>query len=455
MSLTRGVFRSAGRPLLSSGTPSKAKLKLIECPRDAMQGLRSFVPTASKITFINTLLRCGFDTIDCGSFVSPNAVPQMRDTAAVLAGLDSEWVAPPPSVPGNIQPPPASAGGSVAPASNSSTHHYSPLTLRPAPTHRKSKLLVVVANVRGAEQAAQQPSVHYVGFPMSVSETFQQRNTRASIAEGLKTLEQIQKVCERSGKTAVAYLSMAFGNPYGDAYSPEVVVEMAKKVASLGLRVISLADTVGAASPDLITQTFRATTSSVGSGDSIEWGVHLHAAPRVATPRLVAAYDAGCRRFDHAFGGMGGCPYAADSMTGNVPSELVIRFAADHCGLDPEADLGLNLPEVRHAADLQRVLFGVDLRALTLGYLLEDERALDILLRTHFDQADATADGRLGRDEFEHVVEQVFKALGEEPPVKARIAAQFERLADGGDGVSFDAYREAAKIRLSQRMNVP
>ena len=268
-------------------------MKLIECPRDAMQGLPDFISTATKTAYLNELLRVGFDTLDFGSFVSPKAIPQLRDTAEVLAGLD---------------------------LSRSST-----------------KLLAIVANRRGAETAAQHPEISYLGFPLSVSETFQRRNTNQTTAEALADVAAMHELCERGGKTLVAYLSMGFGNPYGDAWSPEVVTDFTRQLSALGVRIVALSDTVGASTATTITPLFSAL---IPAFPSIEFGAHLHTAPGSWREKVSAAYAAGCRRFDGAIGGIGGCPMAADELTGNMATENLLDFLAEkgvESGLDLEA----------------------------------------------------------------------------------------------------------------------
>ena len=268
-------------------------VKIIECPRDAMQGLSQFVPTSDKISYLNTLLQVGFDTLDFGSFVSPKAIPQMKDTAEVLAGLDL-----------------------------SST---------------RSSLLAIVANVRGAADALRHPQIDYLGYPFSISETFQHRNTNRGIEEAMVNLNDINNDVQAHGKSMVAYLSMGFGNPYGDPYSHDIVKQYTETLITMGIRIISLSDTVGNASAEEIGHLFLEITSTF---PGIEFGVHLHATPQSAIAKVEAAYDAGCRRFDGAIKGYGGCPMAKDDLTGNVPTESIIQVleahGADH-GLDLEA----------------------------------------------------------------------------------------------------------------------
>lgn len=265
-------------------------IKLIECPRDAMQGWKTFIPTAKKVEYLNALLAVGFDTIDCGSFVSPKAIPQMADTTEVLRKLDL----------GNSQ----------------------------------SKLLAIVANERGAEDAVLFDQISYLGFPFSVSETFQQRNTNSSIKESVKRVEAIQELCIKNRKQLVVYLSMGFGNPYGDEWNEEIVFRYAKDLVELGIETISLADTVGLATAE---QVQRMTGYLIEQLPTTEIGVHLHSTSLNWKQKLDAAYLAGCRRFDGALKGIGGCPMANDDLVGNMDSELMIGYF--------EAKNGLNLSQ--------------------------------------------------------------------------------------------------------------
>jgi hydroxymethylglutaryl-CoA lyase len=280
-------------------------MKLIECPRDAMQGLSDFVPTATKTAYLNALLQVGFDTLDFGSFVSPKAIPQLRDTAEVLAGLDL---------------------GAT-----------------------RTKLLAIVANLRGAETAVQHPEISYLGFPLSVSETFQQRNTNQSTPEALADVAAMHELCERHGKTLVAYLSMGFGNPYGDAWSPEIVTDFTQQLAALGVRVVALSDTVGASTAATITPLFSAL---IPAFPGVEFGAHLHTTPTSWREKVSAAYGAGCRRFDGAIGGFGGCPMAADELTGNMATENLIDFLQD-----AGEPLGLDLAALARAREAAGGIF--------------------------------------------------------------------------------------------------
>ena len=254
-------------------------MKIIECPRDAMQGIHEFIPTQKKIEYINSLLKVGFDTIDFGSFVSPKAIPQLRDTAEVLNNLDL-----------------------------SST---------------KSKLLAIVANTRGAEDAVGFDEIQYLGFPFSISETFQLRNTNATIQEALIRVEEIQNLCIRNRKELVIYISMAFGNPYGDEWSSDVVIQWTTKLNQLGIKTIALADTVGVSNPESITYLF---SKLIPRFTDVEFGAHLHSTPQTRNEKIKAAYDSGCRRFDVAVHGFGGCPMANDDLVGNLSTESLIDF---------------------------------------------------------------------------------------------------------------------------------
>jgi hydroxymethylglutaryl-CoA lyase len=254
-------------------------MKIIECPRDAMQGIDEFIVTDQKIRYINQLLKVGFDTIDFGSFVSAKAIPQMRDTKEVLAGLDLSTT--------------------------------------------KSKLLAIVANTRGAEEAAQHQAIDYLGFPLSISETFQQRNTNKSITEALNTLSEIQGICESTGKQQVVYISMGFGNPYNDPYSVTLVEKFVDILNTLGVKIISLADTIGISTPGQIKYLFETLS---GKFRDVELGAHLHSTPHTAEEKIKAAFEAGCKRFDGALKGFGGCPMAKDDLTGNLATESILAY---------------------------------------------------------------------------------------------------------------------------------
>ena len=254
-------------------------IKIIECPRDAMQGIKPFIPTEKKVAYIQSLLRVGFDSIDFGSFVSPKAIPQMQDTAEVLAQLDL--------------------------------------------TQTRSKLLAIIANTQGATMAAVHPEIQYLGFPFSISENFQMRNTHKTIAESLITLQEILEIADKSSKEVVAYLSMGFGNPYGDPWNVEIVGEWTRKLADMGVKILSLSDTVGSSAPEVISYLF---SNLIPAYPKIEFGAHLHTTPDKWFEKIDAAYKAGCRRFDGAIHGFGGCPMATDNLTGNMPTEKLLSY---------------------------------------------------------------------------------------------------------------------------------
>ena len=258
---------------------SQKAIKLIECPRDAMQGIHDFIPTALKAAYINLLLQVGFDTLDFGSFVSAKAIPQLTDTREVLAQLDL--------------------------------------------SNTRSKLLAIVANLRGAEDAMVFPEIDYVGFPFSISETFQQRNTNSSISTSLTTVEKMLELCDRHQKTAVVYLSMGFGNPYGDVYNTEIVEQWASALVERGTKILSLSDTTGVSTPEKIQELLPLLISKF---PDTEIGLHLHSTPDTRHEKIAAAYESGCKRFDSALKGFGGCPMAADDLTGNLATEDLIAY---------------------------------------------------------------------------------------------------------------------------------
>ncbi len=255
-------------------------LQIVECPRDAMQGITHQIPTATKVAYINTLLQCGFHTIDFGSFVSPKSIPQMADTAAVLNGLDL----------GNTS----------------------------------SKLLAIVANARGAQDAASHEEISFIGYPFSISETFQKRNTNASIDESLSRVDEINEISHRNGKQVVLYISMAFGNPYGEMWHPDIAIKWTEKLHSLfQIETIAMSDTIGTSNPESITALF---SHIVPAFPKVNFGAHLHTTPELWEEKVHAAYEAGCRRFDGALKGFGGCPMASDDLTGNMPTEQMLTY---------------------------------------------------------------------------------------------------------------------------------
>ena len=266
-------------------------VKLIECPRDAMQGIKTFIPTEVKVNYLQALLRVGFDTLDFGSFVSPKAIPQMQDTAEVLARLDL--------------------------------------------SQTRSKLLAIIANTQGALNAAVHQEIQYLGFPFSISENFQMRNTHKTIAESLVTLQEILEIAQASQKEVVAYLSMGFGNPYGDPWNVEIVGEWTERLAQMGVTILSLSDTIGSSTPEVIAYLF---SNLIPKYPNVEFGAHLHTTPDKWYEKVDAAYKAGCRRFDGAIQGFGGCPMAKDDLTGNMPTEKMLSYftaVKAHTGLRP------------------------------------------------------------------------------------------------------------------------
>ncbi len=257
----------------------KQALKIIECPRDAMQGIKDFIPTEKKVQYIQSLLRVGFDTIDFGSFVSPKAIPQMVDTAEVLSQLDL--------------------------------------------SQTTSKLLSIIANVRGATDACQHPEIDYLGYPFSISENFQMRNTHKTIAQSVVTLSEILDIANKHNKELVVYVSMGFGNPYGDPWDVEIVGEWTERLSKMGVKILSLSDTIGSSNPESIDYLF---SNLIPKYPDIEFGAHLHTTPTTWFEKVDAAYKAGCMRFDGAIQGFGGCPMAKDELTGNMPTEKLLSY---------------------------------------------------------------------------------------------------------------------------------
>lgn len=244
-----------------------------------MQGIRDWIPTREKVQYIQAILRCGFDTVDFGSFVSPKAIPQMKDTAEVLANLDL--------------------------------------------SETESKLLAIVANVRGAQDAVTHPEIHYLGYPFSISENFQMRNTHKTIAQSIEILGEILELADANNKEVVAYLSMGFGNPYGDPWNVGIVGKWTEKLSSMGVKILSLSDTVGSSTPEIITYLY---SNLIPKYPHIEFGAHLHTTPTSWHEKIDSAYKAGCRRFDGAIQGFGGCPMAKDELTGNMPTEKMVSY---------------------------------------------------------------------------------------------------------------------------------
>lgn len=257
-------------------------LHLVECPRDAMQGMKTFIPTETKVKYINSLLKVGFQTLDVGSFVSPKAIPQMADTAQVLAELDL--------------------------------------------TETKTELLAIVANMRGAKDAVQHAEIQYLGYPFSISETFQLRNTNATIEESLERVKGIQDLCLQHNKQMVLYISMGFGNPYGDDWNVDIVQKWVSQLAELDIKIFSLSDTIGVSTPDSISYLF---SNLIPAYPDLIFGAHLHTQPHNWKEKVESAYASGCRRFDGAIKGYGGCPMAKDDLTGNMPTEHMVNYFDD------------------------------------------------------------------------------------------------------------------------------
>ena len=280
-------------------------VKIIECPRDAMQGIPHFIPTEVKTEYINQLLKVGYDTLDFGSFVSPKAIPQMKDTAEVLSKLELNASSP--------------------------------------------KLLAIIANARGAEDAVQFDEITYLGYPFSISETFQLRNTNATIEESLVRVEEIQTIAAKYNKKTVIYLSMGFGNPYGDIWSVEICQQWVDKLADMDVRIMALSDTIGIATPESISYLFK---HLIPPYPDVEFGAHLHTQPHNWLPKIDAAYQSGCRRFDTAIKGYGGCPMAKDDLTGNMATENLIQYFEDR-----NAPLDLNKKEFKKALKMSSSVF--------------------------------------------------------------------------------------------------
>lgn len=280
-------------------------VKIIECPRDAMQGLHDFVPTPLKVKYINQLLKVGFDTIDFGSFVSPKAIPQMRDTAEVLDALDMGQT--------------------------------------------DSKLLAIIANERGAKDAVLFEKITYLGYPFSISETFQLRNTNATIEESLERVSEIQNLCLANNKKLVVYISMGFGNPYGDQWSVEICQKWVDRLAAMDIKILALSDTIGVATPDSISYLFK---HLIPPYPDVEFGAHLHTQKHNWEEKIHAAFQSGCRRFDGALKGYGGCPMAKDELTGNMPTENIVEYFYRH-GIRTD----LNIQELRDAEKITGEIF--------------------------------------------------------------------------------------------------
>jgi hydroxymethylglutaryl-CoA lyase len=283
------------------------RIKIIECPRDAMQGIKTFIPTAEKTRYVQSLLGCGFDTLDFGSFVSPKAIPQMVDSGQVLENLDLSAT--------------------------------------------QTKLLAIVANVRGANDASDYQEIDYLGYPFSISENFQMRNTHKTIAQSVEILKEILEIAAKHDKEVVTYISMGFGNPYGDPWDVEVVGDWTEKLAAMGVKILSLSDTIGSSTPEVIKYLF---SHLIPTYPQIEFGAHLHTTPKSWYEKIEAAYESGCRRFDGAIQGFGGCPMAKDELTGNMPTEKMLSYFTAQ-----KAETGVNWMQLEASYNKASDLFGV------------------------------------------------------------------------------------------------
>jgi hydroxymethylglutaryl-CoA lyase len=281
------------------------KVHIVECPRDAMQGIHQFIATKDKIRYIDQLLQVGYHTLDCGSFVSPKAIPQMADTAEVLSKINKN--------------------------------------------DSKTKLLAIVANKRGAEEAATWSQLDYLGFPFSISETFQMRNTNSTIEKSYELVSEIAGICDSNGKNLVVYISMGFGNPYGDIWNADICFTWIGKLKTLGIDIFSLSDTVGIATPESISYIFK---NLIKQYPELEFGAHLHTQPTNWQEKIDAAYKFGCRRFDTAIKGYGGCPMAKDDLTGNMPTENLVSYC-----MDRDVETGLDIHQFISAAALANEIF--------------------------------------------------------------------------------------------------
>lgn len=281
-------------------------LEIVECPRDAMQGIKDLIPTQVKVDYINQLLNVGFHTLDFGSFVSPKAIPQMRDTADVLKGLNL--------------------------------------------TEHSSKLLAIIANKRGAEDASQFEQIDYLGYPFSISEQFQLRNTNATINQSLMRVEEIKRSADDANKKLVVYISMAFGNPYGEDWHPDIAAKWSRVLnEKFGIEILALSDTIGTSVPKDIDALF---STLIPELPNVTFGAHLHTTPMEWKEKVAAAYNAGCRRFDGALKGFGGCPMAADALTGNMPTEMMLSYFDQN-----NIETGINQDELAKALSQTESVF--------------------------------------------------------------------------------------------------
>eukprot|EP00759_Apiculatamorpha_spiralis_P027540 PhF_6_TR30369/c0_g1_i1/m.44484/K01640/E4.1.3.4, HMGCL, hmgL; hydroxymethylglutaryl-CoA lyase len=383
-------------------------IKLVECPRDAMQGLKSFIPTAQKIKYLNALLTVGFDTIDFGSFVSAPAVPQMKDTEEVLKSCDFD-------------------------------------------PNGTTKLLAVIANTRGAERALQfTDRLKYIGFPLSLSETFQQKNTNKSIASAFSQVQEIQNMCVgTNGKTEfIVFISMAFGNPYGEDCSVDAIMEFVSKLKAMGIQTISFADTVGYSTPDQITEIF---TRAIREFPDLEFGAHFHSDPATGPQKVEAALKAGCTRFDSTIGGLGGCPFAKSTLVGNVSTETVLTVM-QQCGVPFPKDF--KKLKFINACSVKHEVLGLGLKEIMLTQVLSDEYRFIELCLEKFRAADVRNVGSLNESEFIAALKSAYEELGEPVPSAEKLHQSFD-IADltHDSKITFDEYMAGIRRGLKKRLH--
>mmetsp|Transcript_74896 Transcript_74896/g.86955 ORF Transcript_74896/g.86955 Transcript_74896/m.86955 type:complete len:425 (+) Transcript_74896:82-1356(+) len=386
------------------------QVHVVECPRDAMQGLRDFVPTDEKARYINALLKVGFHTIDFGSFVSAPAVPQMRDTKDVLERLDL--------------------------------------------SQTTSKLLVVVANIKGAARASSFDAISSIGYPLSVSETFQKANTNRDVNTALEDLQHMQTLCvnAKKPKELVAFISMAFGNPYGEAYHTEKVEALVERVVNMGIRTVSLADTVGVSDAPTIRKLYA---SLIPRFPQVQFGAHFHSGTTSSALKVHTALDAGCRRFDGAIGGMGGCPFAKSTLVGNVATECIVdvvsRYGSSGKGI--ALTHGLDMNAFRQCEAIKHEIFGIAVKELLLARTLKNEREFTKLCFDHFYRYDRSGTGFMELKEFEQSVKDVFSELGASTPSTTKIQSSFQKLdANHVGAITVEQYMAGARRLLTKKL---
>ncbi|KAG8347569.1 putative 3-hydroxy-3-methylglutarate-CoA lyase [Trypanosoma vivax] len=402
-------------------------VRIVECPRDAMQGLSRFIPTDEKIRYLNGLLKCGFYAIDCASFVSPRAVPQMRDSSEVLTGC---W--------------------------QSIQHDL----------EKASKLSVVVVSPPGFKRAMETRGVSIIGYPIGCCESFQQRNAKKSISASLEELEQMQKAVDAfnasldAGKVTqegfhtkremLVYISMAFGNPYGEPHSAEQVERMTSELVSRGVRAISLADTVGVARPESIYDTFVTLRKKF---PCVTYGAHFHSSTASSKSKLLAAMDAGCNLIDCALGGMGGCPFAKDEhLVGNLATELVVKMLEERNALPASLDR----EQMKKCLVLKKEIFGISVKDMLISQCLRDEKQFTFLCQEHFKLYDVEDKGALDYEGFRASMLQVFTELSFPPPTEDKIQASFHKVDIQKLGfITLDAYTMGARRLLRKQLDLP